>query len=379
MAGLLFTLVLRLKEHILKIRVLIPLLPEMKQQFSKILKDIQKKSLLVPRPLTFMELCGTHSQTVARYGIKNILPGNIKLVAGPGCPVCVTEQRDIDSVAGLALAGIPVVTYGDTLKILGTLISLEKARAGGADVSVAYDVNEALKLKSKKPNLVFFGIGFETTAPMSAWAIKKGLTVYSSHKKFFSAMKALLENRKIKIDGFINPGHVSAITGTRIYEKLNVPQVVAGFEAIDVLRAISMLLDQILAGKYSVQNEYERVVRKNGNSRARKIIEEVFETADANWRGLGKIRNSGLVIKKKYEKQNAEYVYEDLLKKIRRKIIRKPTACKCGEILQGIRGPKDCPLFAKVCGPENPKGPCMVSVEGACNIEYKYGHAKQEK
>jgi len=321
-----------------------------------------------------MELCGTHSQTVAQYGIKGILPDNIRLVAGPGCPVCVTDQRDTDSVVGLALEGIPIATYGDMLKVPGTLMSLEKARGSGADVSVVYDVAEALELKSKKPSLVFFGIGFETTAPMTAWAIKNGLAVYSAHKKFLPAMEALLENKKLKIDGFINPGHVSAITGMKNYEKLKVPQVIAGFEATDVLRAISMLLDQIIKGNYSVQNQYQRVVKINGNPRARKIIDEVFETADTNWRGLGKIKKSGLRIRKKFQKQDAEYVFRNFLKKIGRKIIPRPTACKCGEILQGLREPKKCPLFAKVCTPQNPHGPCMVSVEGMCNIEYKYAN-----
>ncbi|MDI6777642.1 MAG: hydrogenase formation protein HypD [Patescibacteria group bacterium] len=348
-----------------------------KSQYTTILEDIRKKALLASRPLTFMELCGTHSQTVAQHGIKNILPKNIKLVAGPGCPVCVTDQSDIDNIIGLALEGIPIATYGDVLKVPGNSMSLEKARAGGTDVSAVYDVAEALEIKKRKPDLVFFGMGFETTTPMTAWAVRKGLTIYSSHKRFFPAMETLLKKKSLKIDGFINPGHVSAITGTKMYEKLKVPQVVAGFEAIDVLRAISMLLDQILNGKHEVQNEYARVVKKGGNPRAQKIIAEVFEVVDANWRGLGKIKSSGLAIRKKYQKQNAEYVFENLLKKIRRKTTSKPTACKCGEVLQGLRDPKNCPLFAKICNPQNPQGPCMVSVEGTCSIDYKYGRSKQ--
>lgn len=323
-----------------------------------------------------MELCGTHSQTVAEHGIKNVLPRNIRLVAGPGCPVCVTDQRDIDCVVSLAHAGIPIATYGDMLKVPGNNESLADTQKSGADVSYVYDIEEALKLKKGKPNLIFFGIGFEATAPMTAWAIKRGLVVYSSHKKFFPAMSALLRNKNLKIDGFINPGHVSAITGTRIYEELDVPQVVAGFEAIDVFRAISMLLDQIISGEKRIQNEYERVVKKNGNLRAQKMIEDVFETSNANWRGLGEIKGSGLAIRKKYRKQDAEYVYKDLLGDIRKKIINKPLVCRCGEILQGLCEPKNCPFFAKACSPENPYGPCMVSIEGACNIQYRYGNAK---
>jgi hydrogenase expression/formation protein HypD len=345
----------------------------MKFSFSKILKEIEKKASLINRPLTFMELCGTHSQTIAAFGLKKILPKNLSLIAGPGCPVCVTSQRDVESVAGLALARIPIATYGDTLKIFDTSVLLKKNRGSQIDISVVYDITEALRLKSQKPNLVFWGIGFETTAPMSAWAIKKGLTVYSTHKKFFPAMKTLLQNRELKIDGFINPGHVSAITGTKIYENLRFPQVVAGFEPEDVLQAISWLLDQIISKKPRVQNEYKRVVKREGNKRAQKIIQEVFEVKDSFWRGLGKIKKSGLVIRKKYRAQDAEYVYSQLLRKIRKKIILPPSACQCGKILQGIYRPQECPLFAKICQPENPQGPCMVSVEGACHIEYKYG------
>ena len=347
------------------------------EKIKDIIEDIKAKASLVSRPLTFMELCGTHSQTVWKHGLKRLLPKNIKLISGPGCPVCVTDQYDIDNVLGLAVSGIPIATYGDMLKVPGTMMSLEKARAGDADVSVVYDVADALRLKSQKPSLVFFGIGFETTAPMTAWAIKNGLTTYSAHKRFFPAMEALIKNKELKIDGFINPGHVSAITGTKIYEKIKLPQVVAGFEAADVLLAISMLLNQIIADKQRVQNEYGRVVKPGGNSRAQKLIEAVFETADANWRGLGRIKNSGLRIKRKYREQNAEYVYEDLLKKIRNKMIFKPTACKCGEILQGILEPNNCPLFATVCNPEHPFGPCMVSIEGECNIQYRFENEKQ--
>lgn len=260
------------------------------------------------------------------------------------------------------------------LKVPGTVTSLEKARAAGADVSVVYDVGEALRLKAKKPHLVFFGIGFETTAPMTAWAIRKGLITYSAHKRFFPAMEALLGNEKLGIDGFINPGHVSAVTGIKIFEKLKIPQVVAGFEAVDVLEAIAMLLEQMISGKREVQNEYARVVKPDGNLRARKMIEEVFETSGASWRGLGKIKNSGMKIRKKYKHLDAEYIFADTLKEIRKKIAPKPTPCKCGEILQGLCEPRGCPLFAKNCTPANPHGPCMVSVEGTCSIDYKYLH-----
>lgn len=353
------------------------------KEAEKIIKQINKKAATIGRPLCFMELCGTHSQTIAEHGIKELMPKNIKLVTGPGCPVCVTDQSDIDVVVGLALAGIPIAAYGDTLNVPGNLMSLEEARQKGADVQVVYDISEAVKTQKEKPDLVFFGLGFETTAPMTAWAIKQGLMVYSAHKIFPPAMKALLANKKIKVDGFINPGHVSAIIGAEVYEKFppkadqslagRIPQVIAGFEGLDVLKAIDMLLAQIINNEAKVENEYSRVVKKEGNKKARNLINEVFEVSDAKWRGLGAIKKSGLKIRKKYQKQDAEFVHKDLIKKIKSKIKAKPSACKCGLVLQGLIESRDCPLFGKVCTPDTPYGACMVSVEGGCNIEYRYG------
>ncbi len=348
----------------------------MNEGIEKILKDIRGKAARIGRPLRFMELCGTHSQSIAEHGIKKLMPKNIKLVSGPGCPVCVTDQSDIDAAVGLALNGIPVAVYGDTLNIPGNLMSLEQARQKGADVSVVYDTRDGLKLQKEKPDLVFFGLGFETTAPMTAWAIKKGLVVYSSHKLFPPAMDALLANKKINVDGFIDPGHVSAIIGTEVYKKFKVPQVIAGFEEADVLKAVNMLLDQIISDEARVENEYARVVRKNGNPKARELIQEVFAVGGAKWRGLGVIKKSGLKIRKKYQKQDAEFVYKDLIKKIRAEIRPKPSACRCGDVLRGLIESRECPLFGKVCGPDTPYGACMVSVEGGCNIEYRYGKNK---
>ncbi|HAI74157.1 MAG TPA: hydrogenase formation protein HypD [Candidatus Moranbacteria bacterium] len=358
---------------------------------EKIIKNINKISKKIGREVRLMELCGTHSQTVARYGIKNILPKNIKLVSGPGCPVCVTDQSDIDIIVGLANAGISIAAYGDVLDVPGNIMSLSQARQRGARVFAVYNVAEVLKLKEKYSDIVFFGLGFETTAPATAWAIKKGIIAYSLHKLFPPAMAALLKSAKTKstspqpspykgegdrIDGFINPGHVSAIIGTEVYKKFKAPQVVAGFEAQDVLRAIEMLLAQIVRKEKKVENEYCRVVKKEGNKKALDLINEVFEVGDAKWRGLGEIKNSGLKIRKKYQNQNAEFIYCDLIEKLRSKIIEKPSACKCGLVLQGLIEPKDCLLFKEICTPENPQGACMVSVEGACNVEYRYNNAK---
>jgi hydrogenase expression/formation protein HypD len=340
--------------------------------YKKTLKDIENKAKKINRPLRFMELCGTHSEAIAKHAIKDILPKNIQLITGPGCPVCVTDQSEIDVITGLALSDIPVACYGDATNIPGSLGSLENARQNGADIHIVYDISEALELSKKIPNLVFWGIGFETTTAMTAWGIQSGLKVFSSHKLFPPAMEALMANKKIRIDGFINPGHVSAIIGMGMYQKFKIPQVVAGFEAMDVLRAISMLLDQIISGEEKVENEYTRLVKKEGNAKALKLISEVFESGDASWRGLGEIKNSGLKIRKKYCTWDAEFIHRDLIAKIKKDIKIKPSACRCGEVLQGLIESKNCPLFGKVCTPDNPQGACMVSREGSCNINFRF-------
>jgi hydrogenase expression/formation protein HypD len=344
-----------------------------KQASQKIIKKISEKALQIGRPLCFMELCGTHSQSVARHGIKNILPSNIKLLSGPGCPVCVTDQEDVDTLVGLALQGIPIAAYGDALNVPGSVMSLEGARQKGAKVFAVYDVSEGLKLQEKYPSLIFWGLGFETTTPMTAWAIKNNLIVYSSHKAFPPAMTALLSNTRVKIDGFINPGHVSAIIGIKIYERFKVPQVIAGFGALNVLRAINGLLGQVIKGEKRVENEYREVVKNDGNAKARKLIAEVFEITDAKWRGLGTIKKSGFKIRKEYQKFDAKVIYKRQITKIRKNIKVRSTGCQCGSVLQGLLDPKKCPLFKKVCNPDHPQGACMVSVEGACNVEYRYG------
>lgn len=341
-------------------------------QSKKNIENILHKARKINRPLRFMELCGTHAETIAKYAIKNILPANIKLVSGPGCPVCVTDQADIDTVVGLALSGVPVASYGDAVAVPGNLGSLEEARRKGADVNIVYDAAEAVELGKQKLGLIFWGLGFETTAPATAWAVKNGLIVYSSHKVFPPAMAALLENKETKIDGFFDPGHVSAIIGTEVYRQFEIPQVVTGFEAADVLLAIEMLLDQIIAGKCKVENEYARLVKKDGNKKALKLLADVFEVTDARWRGLGVIKKSGLKLRKKYQKQDAEHIYRDKISEIKKKIKIKPSACRCGEVLQGLIESSECPLFRKACTPDNPQGACMVSQEGNCNIEFRF-------
>ena len=399
---------------------------------QNILRKINNLSAKINRQVVLMELCGTHTEAVARHGIKKLLPKNIKLLSGPGCPVCVTDQRDINAVIALALEGIPIACYGDALRVPGTLIvpntkyqipntgfGLDKARELGAEVTEVYSAEDALKLQKIKPNLVFFGLGFETTTPMTASAIKRGLTVYSSHKAFVPAMKALLNTPSLKIDGFINPGHVSTIIGINPYKKLKytpsviarshqatkqsqtycakeeiaalpelapskiegvarndnaIPQVIAGFEASDVIIAIYMLLKQIAENRAEVENEYTRLVRPEGNPKARELINEVFEIGDAYWRGIGKIPNSGFEIRKKYAEFDAKLKYKEIFNSLNTKyqILNTGFGCICGAILRGLKEPKDCKLFNKKCTPANPIGACMVSSEGACEIEAKF-------
>ncbi|EKE20701.1 MAG: hypothetical protein ACD_7C00503G0019 [uncultured bacterium] len=370
---------------------------------QKLIKKINKIAEEIGREVRLMEVCGTHTQAVSRFGIREILPKNIKLITGPGCPVCVTAQRDIDAIINLALAGVPVATYGDMLRVPGYFGSLDQAREKGAQVFDVYSVADALALQKNYPDLVFFGLGFETTTPMTAWGIKNGLTVYSAHKVFLPAMEALLkmgktcpaffvdvknqqkteiinvfkiksndETKRCGIDGFIDPGHVSAVIGTAPYEKLKVPQVITGFEMQDVLEGILLLLIQIKNKDLTVVNQYSRVVKNDGNKNIRKLIEEVFETSYGDWRGFGVIAGSGLKIKDKYKKFDAQVKYKKILDKIDFSHSKDPAGCKCGDVIRGLMEPKQCPMFGRTCNPDNPVGPCMVSVEGACSILYRY-------
>lgn len=342
---------------------------------KQIINKINQLARELKKDVTLMEVCGTHTEAVAKHGLRKILPNNIKLISGPGCPVCVTDQRDIDNIIELALQGIPIVTYGDMLKVQGNKMSLEQAKGQGSRIFTVYSTEEIFtnpEIKSLINELVFFGIGFDTTAPMTASIIKRGITVYSTHKNFFPAMKALLENQKINIDGFINPGHVSAIIGSRPYQQLKLPQVIAGFEPEDVLMAIYMLLKQIHENKKIVENQYQRVVTEKGNQKAQSLLTEIFDVRDIRWRGFGLIPNSGYEVSKKYQKFDAKIKYKTILDNLKIKENPKLKLCLCGEVIKGLIEPKECKLFLKSCLPENPIGPCMVSREGACNIKYRF-------
>lgn len=344
----------------------------MEKLIKNVLEKIHFLAKKIKREIRLMEVCGTHTQTVVRYGIRELMPKNVKLTTGPGCPVCIIPQKDIDAAVNLALAGIPIASYGDVLRVPGFYGSLSGAKRKGAWVREVYSVEEALKLQKEKPELVFFGIGFETTAAMTAWAVKKGLMVYSAHRLFFPALKALLKTKKIKVDGLICPGHVSTIIGFEPYQEIKIPQVISGFEPEDVLISIYLLLKQISENRAEAENEYTRSVRPKGNPQAIKLMFEVFEPRDGDWRGIGNIPKTGLEIKKRYQRFDAKIKYKDILAKIDFSKSEIPTGCSCPEIILGIKTPKHCPLFKKICSPENPKGPCMVSIEGACNVEYRF-------
>ena len=333
------------------------------------------------REFRIMHVCGTHENTIVRFGLRNLLPENVKVVSGPGCPVCVTPAEEIDLAAELSRKkNVILTTYGDMLKVPGVKTSLIKAKAKGGKIRVVYSVRDALKIavENKDKEVVHFSIGFETTAPAPASIIYRNppsnFSIICSHKLIPPAMIALVKAGETRIDGFINPGHVSTIIGVKAYEKVlketGVPQVIAGFEPLDIMIAILMIVRQVNNGETKIENEYTRAVRYEGNVKAQEIMYEVFEKTTSNWRGIGKIEGSGLKLKEKYSKYDAIKKF-DL--KIEEHIEELVKGCKCGEIMRGVAVPTDCPYFAKKCTPINPIGPCMVTVEGPCAIWYKYG------
>lgn len=339
-------------------------------EIGQVISGIAEIAKKIRREVTLMEVCGTHTQAIGRFGIRKLLPENIKLLSGPGCPVCVTAQEDIDMVIHLANSGIPVATYGDMLRVPGYGGNLESVKAGGAKVFSVYSVEEVIDLQKAYPQMIFFGMGFDTTAPMTAYLLSQGVPVYSTHKLFLPAMDALLAMGELNIDGFISPGHVSTIVGTKPYAHMDVAQVITGFTAEDILVGIYMLLKQITSGRKNVENEYVRSVRQEGNLIAKQMIEEYFFIFDGNWRGFGMIPNSGLEVKN--DKLNAKIIYADVLNKMNSAVFRKRNACRCGEVIRGLINPRKCPMFGNACTPEKPFGPCMVSSEGVCNAEFRY-------
>lgn len=334
------------------------------------------------QPMTFMEVCGTHTMAIARAGIRTMMPAGVRLISGPGCPVCVTPQAEIDRVLSLSQErNVIVASFGDMLRVPGTASSLERERARGADVRVVYSPLDAIALAVTNPRhrVVFCGVGFETTIPAVALAVldaeERGLEnffVHCAHKTMPQALLALAGDPGLAIDGFLCPGHVSVITGTSIYEPIasacHLPCVIAGFEPLDILQAVLLLARQVAAGRAAVEIQYTRAVSREGNRAARACAERVFGPADAEWRGLGVIPGSGLRFREEYAAFDAAQFLPAMM----------PAAepltehCACGEILTGRKSPQDCPLFGTACTPAAPVGACMVSSEGACAAAFRY-------
>jgi hydrogenase expression/formation protein HypD len=333
------------------------------------------------KEIRIMHLCGTHEDTVTRYNLRSLLPPNLKLLSGPGCPVCIIPDTDLQMIFHLIdRANITFTTFGDMARVPFEKKSLFYYRSKGYDIRIVYSIFDAVDIakQSDKP-VVHFGIGFETTMPSTALAVLDGVEnfcVFSSHRFFVPAMKHLLSLGEAKIDAFINPGHVSTIVGMKAYEEIKsygIPQIIAGFEPYDVMLAVYQLIKAMKEGKELLLNEYTRAVRYDGNVKAQRVMDEVFDREDWEWRGLGKVPVSGGAIKKKYENYNAMKVFEDVFADFEPKEDLKKRACKCGEVLRGLVTPNECSLFMKACTPRDPIGPCMVSFEGTCNIWAKYG------
>lgn len=331
------------------------------------------------KPVRLMEVCGTHTMNIGRYGLRGHLPSHVQLLSGPGCPVCVTATEEIDMMIKMAEENVTVATFGDLMSVPGSHTTLKNQRAKGGDVRVVYSSFDALglALMNSKP-VVFLGVGFETTAPTIAATIiearkknMKNFFVFSAHKLISPCMEALISSPDLNIDGFICPGHVSVVIGLRPYEilseKYKVPCVVTGFELLDILQGILMLIRQIEKGELKAEIQYGRAVKEEGNLKAKEVMEEVFFPCDANWRGLGLISKSGLCFKNDYHEFDVNTHFDINVDKP-----KDPPGCRCGDVLKGKIIPPQCPLFAKGCRPIHPIGPCMVSSEGSCAAYYKY-------
>ena len=347
---------------------------ELKLKIKKLAKNFGEEKIRI------CHVCGTHEYTISHWGIRSLLPENVEVIAGPGCPVCICPNEDIEQSIWLAKNGYILTTFGDMSRVPSNKGSLRQAMAEGANVRVVYSFLDVIKLAKANPtqDFVFFSIGFETTSPMVAIELLKekipsNVSILSSHRLVPPAMKILLEQPEIPLAGFIAPGHVSAITGYGIYEPIsaehNLPIVVAGFEPADVMFGILEILQQVLHSKAKTENLYARVVTKEGNKTALKAMNEAYDTIDAHWRGIGLIPKSGFELSDKFSKFN-----------IRRKEnipvtqgFEMPRGCRCSDVILGKIYPIECPLFKTTCTPENPVGPCMVGNEGTCAIQAKYG------
>jgi hydrogenase expression/formation protein HypD len=334
------------------------------------------------RTMTFMEVCGTHTMAIYRFGLRTMLPPEIRLISGPGCPVCVTPNDYLDqAIAICRLPEVITVTFGDMMRVPGSSSSLMEERAKGADIRIVYSPLDAVSIaaKNRDKKVVFLGVGFETTAPTVAGSIlaaeAQGLENYfvlASHKTIPIPMQVLTSDPELALDGYICPAHVSAIIGADAYRPLaetyHTPCVITGFEPADMLQGILMLAEQVLAGKSRVEIQYRRVVRPEGNLKAQAILSQLFIPSDVAWRGVGVIPGSGLSLREEYRRFDAEKMLP-----VEVEPTKEHPGCSCGEILKGKMAPSECALFGTVCTPERPVGACMVSSEGSCAAAYRYG------
>lgn len=348
---------------------------EIARNLTEQIRTISKKEIRL------MEVCGTHTVSIFRSGIRSLLPETISLLSGPGCPVCVTDQKEIDAFVELAKMDDTIVTtFGDLMRVPGSFSSLQNERAAGRDIRVVYSTFDAVEIARQNPDkrVVFLGVGFETTAPTIAASIVMAAetrvgnySVYSAHKLVPPALEALMASDLVRMDGFILPGHVSVVIGVQGYEPFfdhhGVPCVITGFEPTDLLQAIERLVYQVENDLPALENSYPRAVTQKGNEKARKIMEDVFTVTDASWRGIGTIPASGLEIRETFESHDAARVFS-----LNIPDAEDPKGCACGEVLTGVKIPPDCPLYKKVCTPADPVGPCMVSTEGTCAAYYRY-------
>jgi hydrogenase expression/formation protein HypD len=329
-----------------------------------------------------MEVCGTHTVSIFRSGIRSLLPERIELISGPGCPVCVTPTGEIDRAVSLAhRRDVVLLTFGDLMRVPGSASSLSLVRAEGSDVRIITSPLEVLAIAQGEPGkrVVFFAVGFETTSPAIAATIREAkrrgignLFVLSSLRLIPPALRVLLSSGRLALDGFLLPGHVSVIIGADPYsflvQEFSSRGVITGFEPLDILEGVSMLLRQKKEGRAAIENQYRRAVRSEGNPRALRIMEEVFTPVDARWRGLGTISSSGLALREEFRGMDAAEAFD-----IPYEEVDDPPGCRCGEVLQGLIRPPECPLFGTRCTPQHPVGPCMVSSEGSCAAFHRYG------
>ncbi|MCL6471803.1 MAG: hydrogenase formation protein HypD [Firmicutes bacterium] len=355
-----------------------------KKRYFQLLTE--KLHEVAARPVKLMEVCGTHTMAIGKAGIRGVLPQQVELISGPGCPVCVTADADIDAFMQLAEDNrVTIATYGDMMRVPGTKGSLAELKARGADIRLVYSALEALSFARAEPSreIVFLGVGFETTAPATAHAVKvakqEGLanfSIYNLHKTVPEALRVLVQDKATSIDGFILPGHVSVIIGEAPYqflaEEFGAVGAIAGFEPPEIMVAVLKLVKDINAGKPVITNLYRKVVRSEGNIVAQRLLDEVFKKSSAEWRGLGVIPGSGLALREEFEQFDAARKFA-----VERRSVKFHSGCRCGEILKGVIKPKQCALFGRRCTPDNPVGPCMVSSEGTCAAYYLY-HGGEE-